>query len=52
MLKTIKGNKLNWVGPFKVISKMSEVNYIIQEEGEEGRRVVHVSKIKPLELKI
>ena len=49
ILKPIKGNKLqlNWASPFRIVSKMSEVNYIIQEEGEEGWRVVHVTMIKP-----
>ena len=49
MLRPIKGNKmqLNWAGPFRIISKMNEVNYIIQEEGEDGRQVVHVNMIKP-----
>ena len=49
MLKPIKGNKLQlaWSGPFRVISKMSDVNYVLQEEGEEGRWVVHINMIKP-----
>ena len=41
------GDQLNWAGPFRVVSKMSEVNYVIQEEGKEGRKVVHVNMIKP-----
>ena len=47
-LKPLKGNKLqlNWASPFRVVSKMSEMNYVTQEEGDEGRRVVHVNMIK------
>ena len=30
---------------------MSEVNYIIQKEGETGRRVAHVNMIKPYYIK-
>ena len=49
MQKNIKGNKLQlaWQGPFRVIAKMTDINYVIQEEEEEGRRVVHINMIKP-----
>ena len=47
LIRPVKGNKLQltWEGPFKIISKMNDVNYIIQYG--EGRRVVHVNMIKP-----
>ena len=27
--------------------KMSDFNYVLQKEGEEGRRIVHINMIKP-----
>ena len=32
-----EGNKLQlvWSGPFRVIDKMNDINYVIQEEGED-----------------
>ena len=48
-LKPFKGNKLqlNWAGPYRIISKMNDLNYIIEEEEHQGRRVVHVNALKP-----
>ena len=48
-LKPCKGNKLqlNWAGPYRVISKMNDLNYIIENEEHQVRRVVHVNALKP-----
>ena len=49
MLRPIKGNKLqlNWAGPYRIIAKMNDLNYIIEEDEQPGSRVVHVNMIKP-----
>ncbi|CAI5773598.1 Hypothetical predicted protein [Podarcis lilfordi] len=48
LLRPTKGNKMQlaWKEPYKIVSKMSDVNYIIQQ-GEEGRQVVRVNMLKP-----
>ncbi|XP_078246884.1 uncharacterized protein LOC144588290 [Pogona vitticeps] len=48
-LKPIKGNKLQlkWDGPYRVVEKMSDLNYIIEDEEGSGRRVVHINALKP-----
>ena len=43
MLRHIKGNKsqLAWIGMYTVVSKINDINYILQGE-DEGHKVVHV----------
>ncbi|XP_078239960.1 uncharacterized protein LOC144586112 [Pogona vitticeps] len=48
-LKPCRENKLQlkWAGPYRVISKMSDLNYLIEQEENQARRVVHVNALKP-----
>ncbi|XP_078246503.1 uncharacterized protein LOC144588161 [Pogona vitticeps] len=39
--------QLKWAGPYRVISKMSDLNYLIEQEENQARRVVHVNALKP-----
>ena len=36
-----------WLGPFKIVQKISEVNFKVKEEGGEKVVIVHVNRIKP-----
>ncbi|XP_078248376.1 uncharacterized protein LOC144588813 [Pogona vitticeps] len=48
-LRPCRENKLQlkWAGPYRVISKMSDLNYLIEQEENQARRVVHVNALKP-----
>ncbi|XP_078235026.1 uncharacterized protein LOC144583991 [Pogona vitticeps] len=48
-LRPCKENKLQlkWAGPYRVISKMSDLNYLIEQEEHQAQRVVHVNALKP-----
>ncbi|XP_078243581.1 uncharacterized protein LOC140703803 isoform X1 [Pogona vitticeps] len=48
-LRPCKENKLQlkWAGPYRVMSKMSDLNYLIEQEEHQARRVVHVNALKP-----
>ncbi|KAJ7326631.1 hypothetical protein JRQ81_016390 [Phrynocephalus forsythii] len=49
MLRPLKGNKLQltWVGPFTIVSKMTKVNYIIQDPDDGGTWLVYVNVLQP-----
>ncbi|XP_078236027.1 uncharacterized protein LOC144584230 [Pogona vitticeps] len=48
-LRPCRENKLQlkWAGPYRVISKMSDLNYLIEQAENQARRVVHVNALKP-----
>uniref|UniRef100_A0ABM5F7S0 ribonuclease H n=1 Tax=Pogona vitticeps TaxID=103695 RepID=A0ABM5F7S0_9SAUR len=48
-LRPCRENKLQlkWAGPYRVISKMSDLTYLIEQEENQARRVVHVNALKP-----
>ncbi|XP_078250227.1 uncharacterized protein LOC144589461 [Pogona vitticeps] len=48
-LRPCRENKLQlkWAGPYRVISKMSDLNYLIEQEENQAGRVLHVNALKP-----
>ena len=35
-----------WVGPYKIVKKLSDANYIIQREGSLVKKIVHFNRLK------